>query len=118
MQTINDLLLWLTSGLGATAVVSFALAFWGRFTDFPERTQFLIRAVLMIAIVIAAQFGINAIPEDTKAALSPYVKGAVAALSGLFVVYKAGNQGNDTNVNAIRSRAIKRGQPFERPTKF
>ena len=118
MQSTNDLLLWLTSAGGATAVVSFALSFVGRFTDLPERTQFLIRTALMIAIALGARFALDTIPAETKTLIEPYVATLGVLLGGVFVQHQAAKKGNDTNERNIRSRAIKRGAPFERPTKF
>lgn len=103
---VDDLLFWLTSAGGASAVVSFLLGFSERFLLLPRNTQFIIRVGLMVVIALGSQFGIQYIPPETKAALAPYVNTLGIVLGGTFVVHQAGKTGDAKGMARAYTRAI------------
>lgn len=103
---VDDLLFWLTTSGGASALVAFLLGFSVRFTELPQKTQFIIRVVLMVVIALLAQAGIQFIPPETKAALAPYVNTVGVLLGGSFVVHQAGKTGEGVNLQRRYTRAL------------
>lgn len=104
MQTIDDLLIWLTTSGGAIALVSFALSFSTKFTLLKESTQKIIRIVFMLLVIVASKVGIDYLPVNFKETVSPYVGLIGAALGGLFITEKASKKGDEVNT----SRGLKR----------
>lgn len=109
---VDDLLFWLTSAGGASAAVSFLLGFWDSFVTLPRKTQFAIRVALLVVIALGAQWGIQFIPPDTKAALAPYVNTLGIVLGGSFVVHQAGRTGEFASMERSYRRAVARGETW------
>lgn len=84
-MTINDFVLWLASGLGASFVFSYFAERWNWFQDLKADTKKLYSTIGASVIAILAYVTITYVPAEVWVVLSPYwqlVVGVIAVNYG------------------------------------
>ena len=108
IDSVDTLLLWLTSVVGSTAALSFFLSFIPTFSDLPGRTQTMIRIGTTLAIALLARFLIDFIPPDIKLLIAPYVTVAGVVIGSAYAAQRAGQKGAEVAEVQAVNRGIAR----------
>ena len=90
-MTIQDVLLWVASGLGATFVFSYVAERWEKFQSLEFETKRLISTVVSSVLAISAFVIYTYTPPEVWVSLSPYwqlVLGVITVNYGKEIFHK------------------------------